>query len=296
MQTIKFTKTYWEQIELLSDFLLEADAVLIGAGAGLSACAGFSYDGKRFRDHFDDFILKYGFTDMYSASFYPFERLEEHWAFWSRFISLNRYDAPVGLPYIDLLKLVSNKDYFVLTTNVDHQFQKAGFEKQRLFYTQGDYGLWQCSVPCCQRTYENRGTVERMVAEQKNRRIPSHLLPYCPECGASMRMNLRVDNTFVEEEGWHRAQENYQDFLRRNERTNILYLELGVGENTPGIIKYPFWRMTDQNKNAVYASVNHAEFFVPAKISKRSIAIESDIGQLLKRLKARQDREGREAF
>ena len=190
---------------------------------------------------------------MYSAGFYPYETLEEHWAYWSRYIFINRYQNPPKPVYQNLFHLVQSKDYFVLTTNVDHCFQKAGFDKQRLFYTQGDYGLWQCSKPCHNRTYDNETVVKRMVREQKAMRVPSELVPYCPLCGAPMSMNLRADSTFVEDAGWNKAANRYQNFLRQHKGQHILYLELGVGENTPGIIKYPFWNMTHQNANATYA-------------------------------------------
>lgn len=269
------------RIKKLAGLLSGADAVVIGAGAGLSTSAGFTYTGERFRHYFSDFIEKYHFEDMYSGGFYPFETLEEHWAYWSRYILCNRYtDAPKPV-YRDLLSLVRDKDYFVLTTNVDHQFQKAGFDKHRLFYTQGDYGLWQCMEPCCQKTYDNEETVRQMAAEQKQMRIPAELIPHCPVCGKPMAMNLRSDNTFVEDEGWHLAASRYTEFLRRHEGMKILFLELGVGGNTPGIIKYPFWQMTYQNPKAVYACVNLGEAVAPQEIRERSVCIDGDIGEVL---------------
>lgn len=259
-----------------------ADAVVIGAGAGLSTSAGFTYSGKRFEENFSDFIEKYGFRDMYSAGFYPFETLEEYWAYWSRYIFINRYqDAPKEV-YHDLYRLVQNKDYFVLTTNVDHCFQKAGFDKQRLFYTQGDYGLWQCGEPCHNKTYDNESIVKKMVAEQKDMRIPSELIPRCPVCGAPMSMNLRADHTFVEDNGWHRAAIRYQDFIRRHKEARVVYLELGVGGNTPGIIKYPFWQMTAENPNASYICINYGEAACPKEIAGRAVCIDGDIGEVLR--------------
>lgn len=231
--TCKSTESYYNKIERLKNELETADAVVIGAGAGLSASAGMSYSGERFEKYFSDFHRKYGITDMYSGGFYPFESLEEYWAWWSRHILVNRYEAGLGKPYTDLLKLVKDKDYFVLTTNVDHQFQLAGFNKKRLFYTQGDYGLWQCSKPCHSKTYDNEEAVRRMAAEQKDMKISSELVPHCPVCGAPMNVNLRCDDTFVEDEGWHKAAERYNDFIRRHENLHILFLELGVGANTP---------------------------------------------------------------
>lgn len=273
------------QIERLSQQLASSDAIVIGAGAGLSTSAGFTYTGERFEHYFPDFIAKYHFPDMYSGGFYPFDTLEEHWAYWSRYIFCNRYlDAPKPV-YQELLSLVQDKDYFVLTTNVDHQFQKAGFDKHRLFYTQGDYGLWQCMEPCHQQTYDNEETVRRMVAEQNDMKIPAELVPRCPVCGKPMTMNLRSDNTFVEDEGWHLAAERYDEFLRRHDGLKVLYLELGVGANTPVIIKYPFWKMTYANRNATYACINFGEAFAPPEIRGRSICINADIGNVLSRLK-----------
>ena len=258
-----------------------ADAILIGAGSGLSTSAGFTYSGERFQQYFSDFIEKYHIPDMYSGGFYPYDTLEEYWAWWSRHIYYNRYIAPPKPVYKNLLKLVKKKDYFVLTTNVDHCFQNAGFDKKRLFYTQGDYGLWQCSIPCHQKTYDNEDEVKEMVKAQKNMRIPTELIPHCPICGKPMTMNLRCDDRFVEDEGWHQAMERYSDFLHHHRKHNILFLELGVGANTPAIIKYPFWRMTAQNPSSIYACVNFNEAFAPNEISNRSICLQADIGDVL---------------
>ena len=284
MKTMKYTNGC-SQIEQLTEKIHTADAIVIGAGAGMSTSAGYTYSGKRFEDNFSDFIQKYGFKDMYSAGFYPFETLEEHWAYWSRYIYINRYAGTQGDAYKNLLELVKDKDYFVLTTNVDHCFQNAGFDKRGLFYTQGDYGLWQCSKPCHEKTYDNEAIVRKMVAEQKNMRVPSDLIPYCPVCGAPMSMNLRADGTFVEDKGWHEASARYQEFLRRHTGLPILFLELGVGGNTPGIIKYPFWQMTYQNAKAIYAYINLSEACIPAEIRRQSISIAGDIGTTLERIK-----------
>lgn len=271
-------------VEKTRNKIENADAIIIGAGAGLSASAGFTYSGKRFEDNFPDFIEKYGFKDMYSAGFYPYKTLEEYWAYWSRYIFINRYqDAPKNV-YNDLYSLVHDKDYFVLTTNVDHCFQKAGFDKNRLFYTQGDYGLWQCQVPCHNKTYDNSTEIKKMTEDQENMRIPSNLIPYCPVCGASMSMNLRADNTFVEDNGWHAAAKRYQDFIRCHKGLKILYLELGVGANTPGIIKYPFWQMVYNNPYASYICINMQDACIPAEIQKQSICINNDIGDILEYL------------
>ena len=279
------TSACCDNVARLKRELAMADAVVIGAGAGLSTSAGFAYSGERFEKHFGDFIAKYGFGDMYSGGFYPFETLEEYWAYWSRYIYINRYmDAPKPV-YDDLLQWVQDKDYFVLTTNVDHCFQKAGFDQRRLFYTQGDYGLWQCSRPCHNKTYGNEAAVKKMVAEQKDMRIPSALAPRCPVCGAPMSMNLRMDQTFVEDEGWHKAARRYEDFLDQHEGQHILFWELGVGGNTPVIIKYPFWKMTFQNPNATYACINLSEAYHPPELQRQTICIEGDIGETLNRMR-----------
>lgn len=287
----------------IKSILQNADSVLIGAGAGLSTSAGFTYSGPRFQKYFADFEKKYGFHDMYSGGFTAFESLEENWAYWSRQIYLNRFvKAPLPV-YEKLLELVKEKNYFVLTTNVDHCFQKAGFDKSRLFYTQGDYGLWQCSQPCHKKTYDNQLFVEKMVREQGfviqsdgglelpengfegiKMTVPSELVPHCPVCGKPMTMNLRCDDTFVEDEGWHKAAVRYEDFLNKNKDARIVYLEFGVGGNTPGIIKYPFWKMTYANPKAVYVCINKGEAEVPWEIENQSLCVDSDIWEFLQNL------------
>lgn len=283
---ITSTENYSEQIDNLKNEIENADTIVIGAGAGLSTSAGFIYTGERFRDHFSDFEKKYGFHDMYFGGFYPYKTLEEHWAYWSRYIYWNRYVDPPKSTYSDLLSLVKDKDYFVITTNVDHCFQKAGFDKKRLFYTQGDYGLFQCSEPCRNETFDNEAAVRQMFEEQKNMRIPTELLPVCPHCGKPLTMNLRSDNKFVEDEGWHRAAERYENFLRTRSNQRTLFLELGVGYNTPVIIKYPFWQMTAQNPRAVYACINAGEARTLKEIADRSICINGDIGETLQQMQS----------
>lgn len=278
---MKFTRDYSDKLERLKKEIETADAIVIGAGAGLSTAAGFTYSGERLQRYFSDFVEKYDFSDMYSGGFYPFSTPEEQWAYWSRYIYINRYMNVDNGTYRLLFELMKDKDYFVITTNVDHQFQKAGFDKHRLFYTQGDYGLWQCSVPCHQKTYDNEETVKAMFEQQKNMRVPSELIPHCPVCGKPMSMNLRADDTFVEDDGWHMAAERYNEFLRRHKGLHILFLEIGVGMNTPAIIKYPFWKMTYANSNAVYACLNFGEAYVPDEIAKQSICINVDIHEVL---------------
>ena len=269
------------KIEKIKSVLENAEALVVGAGAGLSTSAGFTYSGGRFKQYFSDFQARYGFSDMYTGGFYPYKTLEEHWAYWSRYIMINRYmDATIPV-YEKLFELVKNKNYFVLTTNVDHCFQKAGFDKLRLFYTQGDYGLFQCSEPCHQKTYNNEEQIRAMYEAQQDMKIPTELLPKCPVCGKPMSMNLRADDTFVEDEGWHKAALRYEDFLNENKDKNIVYLELGVGGNTPGIIKYPFWNMTYSNPKAKYICINKGEAVVPKEIENQSICVNNDIWTVL---------------
>lgn len=280
-------------INKLKEKINEADAIIVGAGAGLSTAAGFIYSGERFEKYFFDFIQKYHMKDMYSGGFFPFESDEEFWAYWSRYIYINRYmDAPLPT-YNDLFEIIKNKDYFVITTNVDHCFQKAGFDKKRLFYTQGDYGLFQCSKPCHKKTYDNKEIIEKMLISQGfiinedktlsfnnndiKMYIDKELLPVCPVCGEPMTLNLRSDDTFVEDEGWHKAADNYIQFLNRHSELKTVFLELGVGYNTPVIIKYPFISMTNKWPKATYICINPNEKYAPEGIEDKSIILNDDI-------------------
>lgn len=294
-------RSYEDKLSDIKELTANADAIVIGAGAGLSTSAGFTYSGERFDKYFSDFKERYKFTDMYSGGFYPYETLEEHWAFWSRYIYINRYmDAPKPV-YDNLYELVKDKDYFVITTNVDHCFQKAGFDKHRLYYTQGDYGLFQCSEPCHKKTYDNEDIIRKMVMAQgyefkedgslylpegRNLKliVPSELVPYCPECGKPMSMNLRADNTFVEDEGWHVAAQRYEQFLERHKNLNIVFIELGIGYNTPVIIKYPFWQMTDKWQHAHYICLNYGQAYAPDEIKDKSVCVNKDIDEVIRRL------------
>ena len=270
-----------EQLNRLTEEIRTADAIVIGGGAGLSTSAGLTYSGERFDRYFGDFAAKFGIQDMYSGGFYPFPDEETRWAWWSRHIYVNRYVYPPVPVYQKLLNMVQDKDYFVITTNVDHQFLKAGFDKERLFYTQGDYGLFQCSVPCHDKNYDNYDAVIAMIEQQKDMKIPTELVPHCPVCGKPMTMNLRSDDKFVEDEGWHKAAERCNSFIDENKDKNIVYLELGVGGNTPVIIKYPFWQLTAQNENATYICVNLGESYCPDEIADRSVCVNADIGKVI---------------
>ena len=270
-------------IEKLKKLIDEAEVIVIGAGAGLSSAAGFEYGGDFFKEHFPE-MCKLGYKDMYSAGFHHFDSSEEKWAYWAKQIFYTRYQGVKEL-YKDLLDVVKDKNYFVITTNVDHQFQLAGFDKNRLFYTQGDYGLFQCSTPCHNKTYDNEDFIHKMLKETKNNKIPSYLIPKCPKCGKEMTTNLRCDDKFVEDDGWHKAAKNYQSFLGDNKNKKILFLELGVGWNTPVIIKYPFIRMTHQFNNAYYACINKGDNYVPDEIKSKSLIVNEDIKKLIELIK-----------
>lgn len=292
------------EIEKLARAIEQADAVLVGAGAGLSTSAGLLYTGERFARWFGDFATAYGIRDMYSGGFFPFDSLEEHWAYWSRYVWCNRYEPEpaANTLYADVLDLVHDHDHFVVTTNVDHRFQLAGIDRRRLFYTQGDYGLFQCSEPCHNATYDNETQIRAMLEAQGWRidenghahlpegvtpsmAVPNELVPHCPVCGRPMTMNLRSDGTFVENESWQRAANRYDDFCRRHEGLRTLYLELGVGWNTPGIVKVPFWEAVSKNLNATYACLNQGDASCPTEIADRSILIDGDVAETLEALK-----------
>ena len=295
------TKNKEKQLKIAKEKIAGADSILIGAGAGLSAAAGFDYSGKKFHEFFFDFEEKYNITDIYSGGFYPFPDEETFWAWWSRAIYLNRYcPAPNNL-YSELFDLIKDFDYFVLTTNVDHQFQKAGFDKKRLFYTQGDYGLFQSEDNRIKKTYDNEEIIFKMMVAQgfeKDEKgnfkvpddkkikmaIPSDLIPICPDGGGKMKMNLRCDDSFVEDEGWRKAYLRYDDFIRRHKNTDTVYFELGVGMNTPAIIKFPFWESVGKNKNAFYISVTKGDAFCPDEIKDRAVCIDGDIREFIKNL------------
>ena len=277
-----FTGGCSEQIEKLKRETETADAIVIGAGAGMSAAAGFSYDGERFEEHFADFHQKYGIRDMYSGGFYPYDTLEEYWAWWSRHIMLNRYEAGVGKPYSDLLELVKGKEYFVLTTNVDHQFQLAGFDKKRLFYTQGDYGLWQCSRPCHQKTYDNEERIRQMEAEQKDMKIPTELIPRCPVCGGSMQVHMETDRNFIPD---MESRKRLEIFLERYHGKKLVILELGIGWRNQ-LIKAPLMRLAAQEPQAVYVTINLGEIFIPDEIREKSYGLDGDLTEILHDLAA----------
>lgn len=279
-------ESYREKIHEIVECIKDSEAIVIGAGSGMSTSAGLTYGGDRFRTLFPEYIAKYGMKDMYSAGFYPFETQEEKWAYWSRHIYYNRYDLNAGKPYVDLLDIINNKEYFVITTNVDSQFTLAGFPKEKVFATQGDYGYLQCACACHKKIYYNESQVREMLVKQKNCKIPSYLVPKCPVCGGDMEVNLRCDEYFVEDKEWGILANRYEEFLNTHSNKKILFIELGTGMNTPGIIKFPFWKMTNSLNHAHYICINLNEAYAPKEISERSICIDEDIKKVLEDIRS----------
>ncbi|WP_404331898.1 Sir2 silent information regulator family NAD-dependent deacetylase [Mesobacillus maritimus] len=273
--------SYETRIGMAKKKMEEAEYILLGGGAGLSAAAGITYSGKRFTDHFGPFIEKYGFSDLYTSSFYPFETEEEKWAYWAKHITLNRYELGATKLYIDLFQLVKDKSYFVISTNVESQFVKAGFPSDKVFEIQGDYSYLQCEKGCHDTLYDNELWVKEMIANTTDCKIPSKLVPTCPVCGGEMDVNLRKNQYFVQDEKWAESDKLYKNFLQESEGKKVVYLELGVGFNTPGIIRYPFERMTYHNENATLIRLNreHPEGF--EETEGRTIAFTEDMQQVV---------------
>jgi len=275
---------YKERIKKASDALKNAEYIFIGAGAGLSDAAGLKYSGTRFTDRFPDFIKKYEMEDLYSSSFYPFETMEEKWAYWARHISLNRFETPATELYKKLYNLVNEKKYFVLTTNVEHQFWKAGFLDEKIFATQGDYGYIQCAKGCHSKLYYDEEIVAEMLKHTKDCKIPSELIPKCPVCGGEMDVNVRKDKYFVQDEAWDKACDNYSSFLKEIEDKKVVFIELGVGFNTPGIIRYPFEQRTYVNPNATIIRLNRDYPYGAVENEDKTIAFDEDMMGVIRAL------------
>lgn len=277
-------KTFEERIEEFKNALESAEAVVIGAGAGFSDAAGIKYVGKRFTDNFQDFIKKYNMEDLYTSSFYPFKTQEERWAYWAKHVSLNRFETPATKLYTDLFDLVRDKNYFIITTNVEHQFWKANFPNEKIFATQGDYGYIQCAKGCHNKLYDNDSLVANMISATKDCKIPSSLVPKCPVCGGEMDINVRKDRYFVQDEDWDIAYNNYEKFIENNENKKIVFIELGVGYNTPGIIRYPFEQMTNKNDKAVLIRLNKDYPQGPIENKSKTISFTEDMMEVIERL------------
>ena len=286
-------------IKKVISYISNSKAIIIGAGAGLSTSAGFYLSGERFDKYFFDFKKKYNIQDMYSGSFYPYSKKSEYWAFMSRNIYLNRF-APMPKNTFNILyKIFKDKNYFILTTNVDHLFQKAGFDKNKIYYMQGDMGLLQCKHPCHLKNYDNYDIIKNMLLVQgfnfdekgelfANSNIKSeiseNLIPKCPKCGGEMDFNLRIGKNFVQDEGWYKHQTLYTNFIDKYKNDDILYIELCVGYNTPSIIKYNFWNKVYENKNAKFISINLEKNEVPKKIKDRSLIIMGDANEIINKI------------
>ncbi|SHJ46047.1 SIR2 family NAD-dependent protein deacylase [Parasporobacterium paucivorans] len=277
-----------KRISQAQEAIENSEYILIGGGAGLSAAAGLTYSGKRFSDHFSDFMEKYGFTDMYAGTFYPFQTEEELWAHWARHIDVNRYLMPATRLYLDIMELVKNKKYFVISTNVESQFVKAGFPDDKVFEVQGDYSYLQCAKGCHDKLYYNEELIKKMVFHTKECRIPSELVPRCPVCGNEMDVNLRHNAFFVQNEEWYKADKRYSKFLDESEGKNIVYMEFGVGFNTPGIIRYPFEQMTYKNPNATLIRFNRDNPLGAPEIAKKTISFDEDIMLVIQSIGKRQ--------
>lgn len=273
-----------EKIERAKNWIKNADAILIGAGAGLSTSAGLEYAGKRFENNFKDFIQKYHFTDMYTAGFYDFHTEEEKWAFWAKHMYVNDIGIGATKLYKDVLELMKNKKYFVITTNVDDQFYKAGVDKAKVFATQGSYRYIQCKEACHNQLYDATELVKEMVEKTKDCKIPIELVPVCPVCpvcGEKMDVHVRVDANFVQDDDWYKQDEKYGEFLDNTKDKNVVLLELGVGFNTPGIIRIPFEQMTYQNANWKLIRINKNESSTFLDINDKSILIQGDIKEIV---------------
>jgi NAD-dependent SIR2 family protein deacetylase len=279
------SELYSDRIKRAGTAIKNAEKLVIGAGAGLSAAAGLEYDGNRFTENFKPFIEKYGMKDLYTSSFYPFRTQEEKWAYWARHISLNLFETPVKKLYIKLMKLASSKDYFVITTNVEGQFTKSGVEKNRFFEVQGNYGYFQCAKGCHDKLYNNERLVAQMISETSDCRIPSSLVPKCPVCGGDMEVNLRKDNFFVQDNNWYTSESNYRKFISGIEGKSTVFLELGVGYNTPGIIRFPFEAMVRNNPNALFIRLNRDHTKGMSENVESTISFDEDMTTIINEIR-----------
>jgi NAD-dependent SIR2 family protein deacetylase len=281
-----FTEPYSNRLKAAGRLLAEADSILIGAGAGLSAAAGLDYqDPGLFRKWYPQFA-RLGLSNIWEAIVAHWapngHNRRRFWAFWAHHIQKIRYDAPPGTPYLNLSRLVAGKPYFVITTNVDAQFAKAGFSSDRLFTPQGDYGRFQCAEPCGDTLHDNRDLVQTLITQMDDTRVlvRESDIPRCPDCGDYLERNLRRDRHFVESSHMER-QPAYADFINRSCAGRLVLLELGVGFNTPGIIRWPFEAITARHPHASLLRVNVDAIPLPAEIQHRSIAFAEGASKLL---------------
>lgn len=279
-----------DALERVSAALAKTPAVLIGGGAGLSAAAGIDYSGDAFRRAFADYIARYGFSDLYSSGFYPFPTEAERWAYWARHVDYAAVKPPAMPLYVRLLELVRGKEYFVITTNVDAQFEKAGFAPERLFAVQGDYREMQCANACHRKVYSNLDAVQRILETTQDLTIPAGSVPRCPVCGGRMEMHLRIDEHFIEDEKWHRAARRYEEFLAGHAKGETVLLELGVGFNTPTIIRYPFEELAFFNRGALLVRLNRENIPLRLPIQSRTVTITEPMQAVVAQLLAAQQK------
>lgn len=292
-QTIKWGalqgKTEKSQADRLHELIEEAEAIVVGIGAGMSAATGFTYVGERFTSAFPDFIEKYRFFDMLQASLFEFEDVQEYWAFQSRFSLLNFFDQPVGQAYVHMRNILADKHYHVITTNADNAFYAAAFDMNRVFRIQGEYGLWQCVEHCHQQTYQNESLIRKMVQEQSDMKVPASLVPYCPKCSSPLEVNKRTEEKgMVEDAHFHEQKERYEQFLKVNEHKKVLFLEIGVGHTTPQFIRQPFQKMTEAHENALFVTMNQKDYFIPHAIRPQTVRITEDIADVLRTIVAKE--------
>lgn len=280
LERIKNTMTNYSKIK---DIINNADAIIIGAGSGLSTSAGINYSKKGFKEKFPELTKKYGMTDMYTSSFYDFKTEEEKWSYWAKHIDY-LYNIKATKTYKDLFSIVKNKNYFVITTNVDGQFLKAGFDKDKVFEVQGSLSKIQCAKACHNKLYDDLNLVNKMLKEDKNCKIPSNLVPTCPVCHGKMEVNLRKDEYFIEDDYWHAHSNNYATFVHENKDKNLVLLELGVGFNTPSIIRFPFEQMTQEFKQATLIRINDKHINTAFDLKDKAIFIKDDCNHFLNKI------------
>ncbi len=276
-----------EKIQMAREKLDQADAIVIGAGAGLSAAAGLDYSGPEFKKEFADYIDKYKFPDLYSSSFYDFPTEEERWARWARHIDYARFRPDAFPLYRELLELVKDRNYFVITTNVDVQFRKAGFDPEKIFEVQGDYGLMQCAVGCHPKVYSDKETVENILHHSHDLTVDSAYVPVCPVCGGNMDVHVRKNQFFVQDENWDKAAERYEKFMAHYaDKGSVVLLELGIGFNTPAIIRYPFEQITYRNPKATLIRLNSDYPHGPKETAARTISFTENMEKVISNLKS----------
>lgn len=284
---------YIEKIQHLSELIYNTDAIVIGGGSGLSSAAGYNHY------HWSSVFLKqmgvfqehYGFTSPFAGFYHCFSSLEEQWAYYAAYTRAIQ-TADIGKPYLDLKNIIGNKPHFIITTNIDGQFERV-FSTKHICDFQGNFRYFQCSQPCHDTIYNNETSIEKIFFNINKFRVPSELVPRCPKCGRQMVPWVR-DDAFLEGESWKLSLKNYYDFLEKwllqNNSSKVLLLELGVGDMTPSIIKLPFWEITEKNANVTYVCINKNKSSMPMHIKDKSLHITGDLSLVLEELKKECDK------